>query len=76
MSPNSKATLSWQKKAGFSLLVTVGFFLAAECLLAACDFQPTLADRDPYVGFETSIPLFVEQSGEYGSFLQTAPNKL
>lgn len=68
----SKTTLSWKKRVVFGLIVTVAFFLGVECALALVGVQPTLADRDPYVGFQSSIPLYVEQGGA----LQTAPNKL
>ncbi len=68
--------LSYRKKLIYSLVVTAAFFLVVEGLLAVLDFQPTLTDRDPFVGFESSIPLFVEQTQADSVFLQTAANKL
>ena len=52
--------LSLGKKACFALLVTVSFFIALECVLALLGVQSPVADADPYVGFESSLPLFTE----------------
>ena len=75
MRPKTTA-LSYRKKAIFSLLVTCLFFVLLECLLAAFDVQSTLVDQDPYVGFESSIPLFVEKIDDGQPWMQTAGNKL
>jgi tetratricopeptide (TPR) repeat protein len=61
----------------FSLLVPVAFFVALELLLAGLGVKPALYDDDPYVGFASSVPLFVEQISPDGSpVLVTASNKL
>ena len=65
------------KKAVFGLLTTVFFFAALEALLLALHVQPTLAEHDPFVGFESSIPLFVPApEADHRAVLRTAPNKL
>ncbi len=70
--------LSFRKKALYASLVTTAFFAAIECLLAIANVHPTLTIRDPYVGFEGSIPLFVEHRSPEPSpvVVQTAANKL
>ncbi len=73
---NPKSSLSTRKKACYSLVATGLFFVALECLLALSGVQPTIADRDPFVGFESSIPLFVEQNQGGQVFMRTAPGKL
>ncbi len=71
-----KRTLSYRAKAIYGVLVTTLFFGLLECLLAVFGVQPTLADRDPFVGFESSIPLFVQRTHDGQPYLQTAANKL
>ena len=68
--------LSLVKKLLYGSVVCVLFLAVAEGLLAIAGVRSTLADRDPFVGFEGSIPLFVEQLGSQGRVLQTAPNRL
>ena len=57
-----RARLSVPKKALFSFLATALFFLVLELVLAASGVRPILYDEDPYVGFSSRIPLFVEQN--------------
>ena len=65
------------KKALFAIL-TCAFALAGlEGLLAVAGFQPTSHHEDPYVGFSSLVPLFVEEHEADGSTsLVTAQNKL
>jgi tetratricopeptide (TPR) repeat protein len=73
---NPKTRLSYRKRVFFSLLSTVLFFVALEGMLALFCVQPTLVDRDPFVGFESSVPLFVEQRQGDQIVARTAANKL
>jgi len=50
---------SW-KKLVFALVVTAGFFLALELVLAIAGVSPLLVQQDPLVGFAEALPLFVE----------------
>ena len=56
--------------------MTASFFLFVEGLLAFLRFDSVLAHQDPFVGFESSVPLFVEQIENDNAYLQTAENKL
>ncbi len=72
-----RARLSVPKKALFSFLATALFFLVLELVLAASGVRPILYDEDPYVGFSSRIPLFVEQNRPDGqTSLVTGKNKL
>jgi tetratricopeptide (TPR) repeat protein len=64
------------KKLLFTLLVTVGFFLLLEGVLATFGLRPVLYDEDPYVGFAGQIPLFTEELRDGKAHLITAENKL
>lgn len=68
--------LTRRTKFFYGLLVSGVFFLACECLLVIAGVEPALNDADPFVGFESSIPLFVEQTQHGREYLQTAANKL
>lgn len=63
------------KKAAYGSLVTVIFFWMLEVVLSILSVQPLAEDHDPFVGFESSLPLFVERPSEQGVLLETAPNK-
>ena len=66
----------WQKLL-FSALATLLFFGAVELLLAAAGVEPVLWRDDPYVGFSSAVPHFVERRAEDGTVLvETASNKL
>ncbi len=70
------AKLSPVKKLVFSLLTVGAFFGLLEAVLAGLGFEPPLRDADPYVGFASNIPLFVEEAGADGrAWMVTAPNK-
>lgn len=63
-------------KALFLTVPTIAFFLVLELLLALCGVRPILYEKDPYVGFSSRIPLFVEKSMPDGSeAMVTAENK-
>lgn len=65
------------KKLLFSALTCALFFGSVELTLALLQFEPALKVRDPYVGFESSIPLFVQRRETDGDvYLVTARNKL
>lgn len=71
------AVLAWWKKVLFSLLATVLAFAAWECVLAVLGVKPALYSVDPYVGFSSQIPLFVEKTAPDGTkVMVTAQNKL
>ncbi len=63
----------------FALTPLVVLFILAEIILALVGVRPQLDEKDPFVGFVSSIPLFVEQStpqGPQGKVeMLTAPNK-
>ncbi len=63
--------LSCTKRAGFSAAAFAGFFVCLELALAALGVRPAAVDGDPFVGFSSYLPLFVEEGGER----VTAPNK-
>ena len=53
------------KKALFAVAAFVGFFALLEGLLALAGVKPQLAFEDPYVGFASTIPLYVRDGDEY-----------
>ncbi|MFC1597619.1 tetratricopeptide repeat protein [Planctomycetota bacterium] len=65
MVPRSQSKLSWRKKLAFGLVTTLIFFVALELLLAALGFKPGREIRDPFVGFQSGVPLFTRQGDEY-----------
>jgi len=65
------------KRLLLAVVTIVLFFTLVEIVLAAFGVHPSLYDKDPYVGFSSTIPLFVEQMGPNGKRLMaTAQNKL
>lgn len=71
------AGLPLWKKALFASVACIGFFVAIELALLACGVRPVLYDEDPYVGFSSYIPLFVEEKRPDGTaVLKTARNKI
>ncbi len=73
--PVSRAQLSVTKKIVFSLIACLLFFGVVELILAAAGVRRMRYDEDPYVGFTSHIPLYVEKPGSDGE-METAPNKL
>ncbi len=69
--------VSATKKLVFAVFTVVSILTAAEVLLALAGVRPALYDEDPYVGFSSHIPLFVEEtSSDGGAIMVTADNKL
>jgi len=71
---------AFREKCVNALLVVTApcvFFVVAELVLALCGVRPILYDEDPYVGFSSYIPLFVEETMPDGTgVMVTAKNKL
>ena len=75
--PASGPRLTVAKKLLFSLVATILFFMAVELILMVAGWQPVLDESDPYVGFFSLNPLFVETVGADGARrLVTAQNKM
>jgi tetratricopeptide (TPR) repeat protein len=71
-----QADVPLRKKLVFSLITTVLFFTLLEAGLALFGVRPRLRQEDPFVGFVSSIPLFVEGRDADGRPLMvTADNK-
>ena len=65
------------KKLLFAAITVAALFAVVEIMLMALGVRPVLFDEDPYVGFSSYIPLFVEQADPNGNRLMvTAENKL
>lgn len=65
------------KEIVFAVLVVGSFFALVELGLLLLGVQPLSHSRDPYVGFTSRLPLFVEESGPQGEAMRvTAGNKL
>ncbi len=73
-----RPNLSAGKKILFAMVASGGFFLLLEIVLAVAGVKPVLYHDDPYVGFVSTIPLFVEESGgpDGRVHMVTARNKL
>ena len=71
----SRRTLPLWKKLLYAALTSAVFFAVVELVLTAF-VQPVLTTRDPYVGFESTVPLFVESFDDGQRALVTANNKL
>jgi len=70
-----RAKLSLPKKVLFSLAVCATFFAVLELLLAVVGVRRMRYEEDPYVGFTSRIPLYVERPGSDG-IMETAANKV
>ena len=69
--------LSVRKRLLFAAITIVVLFTLLEIILAVLGVRPILYDKDPYVGFSSTIPLFVEQTEPSGKkMMVTADNKL
>jgi tetratricopeptide (TPR) repeat protein len=75
-SPSSRASLTLGKKALFALLAVTLFFALLEVVLLLAGVRPLLAERDPYVGFTSQVPLLAEREVDGQPMMETAPNKL
>ena len=65
----------WRKLL-LSVLGTAAFFGGLELLLGRLGIEPLIRSRDPFVGFVSKVPLFVEVTTPDGPRLETASNKL
>jgi tetratricopeptide (TPR) repeat protein len=76
LSPPRNSLPVW-KKLVFSAAVVVVFFGLTELALSLLGVRPLLYDEDPFVGFSSVVPLFVEQTDGAGRVqLVTAENRL
>ena len=66
--------MSFWKKALFSLLTLVVFFGLIELVLVVIGVKPISYEEDPYVGFSSQIPLYVDAGS--GGRMETSRNKL
>ncbi|MBC8870244.1 MAG: tetratricopeptide repeat protein [Planctomycetes bacterium] len=64
-STGRKRKLSWRKKALFTIVTLLVFFVLAELLLALLGVDPARHRSDPFVGFEPGVPLFVREGERY-----------
>ena len=65
------------RKASYGLATAVLLLLLLEGALAVIGVRPYLDTRDPYVGFASYVPLFVDDTDDNGrAVLRTAQNKL
>ena len=65
------------RKAILGLVVTAIFYAGVELILLLTGVEPVLYAEDPYVGFSSKIPLFVEQRDDADDpWMATARNKL
>ncbi len=68
--------LSGRRKALFAVAATAGFFVLVEILLAVAGVDPGSSTHDPFVGFASTSPLYLEEEGADGQvYMVTAPNK-
>ena len=69
--------VSATRKLAFAVITVVVIFAAIEAILAIAGVRPVLHDEDPYVGFSSRVPLFVEGQSPGGeAVMVTADNKL
>lgn len=69
--------VSATRKLAFAAITVLVLFAAIEAMLALAGVRPVLYDEDPYVGFSSHIPLFVEEkSSDARAVMVTAENKL
>jgi len=75
--PNAELKIPASKKLLFTAITVAVLFAAAEIVLSLVGVRPVLYDEDPYVGFSSYVPLFVEQTDSSGQkHMVTARNKL
>jgi tetratricopeptide (TPR) repeat protein len=75
-SPAQAPVLSSGKKVVFAFVTVCGFFVLLEGLLAVIGVRPVLYDQDPFVGFASNVPLFVEEAAPGAAYMVTSPNKI
>ena len=75
--PVAEVRVSAWKKVLFAAITVVALLAAVEVMLMVLGVRPVLYDQDPYVGFSSYIPLFVEHTEPNGQKnMVTANNKL
>jgi tetratricopeptide (TPR) repeat protein len=75
--PVPEVRISKWKNVIFAAIAVLLVLVAVEVILTVLGVRPILYDEDPYVGFSSYVPLFVEQTGPNGQkFMVTAKNKL
>lgn len=78
--PSASSALSPLRKALFAGVAVAGFFMVLEVGLALVGVRPIIRDEDPYVGFDSYIPVFVRDDAraDPGDIveLKTAANKI
>ena len=75
--PGPLLKMSVWKRLLFAVVTIVALFVSVETVLKVLGVRPVLYDEDPYVGFSSYIPLFVEQTEPNGETVRvTAKNKL
>ena len=75
--PGGRRGLSIKKKLLFCAMTTVAILGLTELVLALVGIRPAPFDEDPYVGFSSQAPLFVEHPRADGTqVIVTAQNKL
>jgi len=67
-------SISTTKRLLFACIAVVSFFGLVELLMALAGVRPVIIAEDPYVGFESYLPLF--RLNAKTQELETAPNKL
>jgi tetratricopeptide (TPR) repeat protein len=73
----ARPQLSLSKKLAFSIVLLILSFGLLELVLAVVGVRPESTESDPYAGFSSNYPLFVEQSDSAGqSLMVTAKNRL
>ena len=74
MTPST--SLSLKKKIAFALVSVLLFFTLLECTLVVCGLDPVTRQDDPFIGFSSSIPLYVNDTDSRSAgMLVTAPNR-
>ena len=63
--PYLRRKLSWQKKLCFGFMTTVFVYGTLEVVLWLCGVRTIETVRDPFVGFQAGVPLFIEQDGRF-----------
>lgn len=75
--PGPLLKMSVWKRLLFAVVTIAALFVAVEIVLKVLGVRPVLYDEDPYVGFSSYIPLFVEQTEPNGETVRvTVKNKL
>ncbi len=75
--PASTPHVSAAKKVVFTLVTVCGFFALLEGALAIIGVRPILYVEDPFVGFASNVPLFLEETSPDGvAYLATSRNKI